>query len=859
MGELPVELKDYQEKVLERLNSLLSELKTQYAEKEEFFAFQQSRQKEAVHPEKSDYPAAAWQALKAKIVLGGDYKPRFDGLGRTIPNVCFKVPTGGGKTLLAAAALQRLNQDYFYRNTGMVLWIVPSETIYTQTLKQLCDREHPYRHKLDKASGGRTLILEKGDRFTQWDVKDNLCIMLMMQQSINANNKEGRRVFRDSGRFESFFPEVDDYTGNNALLGQVKNLETADLLEGAIGLQGVSVKHSLGNVLRLVRPIVILDEGHRATSPLALATLESLNPHFILELSATPKANSNLLCNVGGVDLKKEQMIKLPINVASYTEQDWKHTLNNAHKKLLELGKGAETLQETEGRYVRPLMVIKAEPKKKEDTYDHVSEIKSYLIDILDVPERQIRIKLSENDEIGTEDLLHQLCEVRYIITKEALKEGWDCSFAYVLAILAKAKSKDALTQLIGRVMRQPHARATGVEELNQCYVYCNNTDVDTAANAIKTGLENEGMGDVASDVKPMAGGNNTNERERVTLKRNPAFADRKIFLPTLNVQKNGTARPFEYYRDIMAEIDWGAYFYVIPEKFTLNRNASIEEQAISLDLQADSMGMFNFAYGNKSKEKQAIGNTIDFSLMASQLMVTVANPWHAARIIHETLAALKKQGSTDGVIIRDSVFIVGEIKKDAARWMLEKSEVLFREKLAKGEIFLKLLASPLQDLNWEMLDTMTVWKDALETPVHLDKNIFTPQYRSNYNGYELNIASYINKSEAVQWWHRLAVKGTEYHVQGWKRDRIYPDFLIKLEADNNGNPHFYFLETKGDHLKGSDDTIYKEQVFDCLNQYARDDITPVGTVQLVTAQQKIDFHLLVQDEANKRIRELLG
>ena len=392
-----MELKDYQIKVLDYLETYLGELQTQKSEKQDYFAFQKHKGKDAVHPEQSDYCQLAWEALKAKMaVYRSTYTVRKDGMGRNIPNVCFKVPTGGGKTLLAAAALQRINQDYFKRNNGFVLWIVPSDTIYTQTSKQLRNKEHPYRQVLDRASGGRTLILEKGDKFTAQDVQDNLCVMLLMLQSSNRQNKDALKMFQDSGKFESFFPPLDDYTANKTLLATLPNLDVAGLADGHTVVTGLSIKHSLGNVMRLLRPIAIFDEGHRGASQLAQETVNSFNNSFILELSATPKEHSNLLVNVGGKELKKEQMIKLPINVITYDKPNWQHTLNHAHAKILELNKLAIKYQADSGRYIRPIMVIKAEPKKKGATYDHVADIKSYLMKNLNVLEDEIRIKLAD-------------------------------------------------------------------------------------------------------------------------------------------------------------------------------------------------------------------------------------------------------------------------------------------------------------------------------------------------------------------------------------------------------------------------------------------------------------------------------
>jgi len=138
------------------------------------------------------------------------YLTQNDGLQRSIPNICLKVPTGGGKTLLAACTLERIQTDYLKQQTGLVLWVVPSDDIYRQTWKQLANREHPYRQILERASGGRVKLLEKSDAFIQRDIEGQLSLMLLMLPSPARKSKETLRLFRDSGRFTSFFPEEDD-------------------------------------------------------------------------------------------------------------------------------------------------------------------------------------------------------------------------------------------------------------------------------------------------------------------------------------------------------------------------------------------------------------------------------------------------------------------------------------------------------------------------------------------------------------------------------------------------------------------------------------------------------------------------
>ena len=98
-----------------------------------------------------------------------------------------KVPTGGGKTLLAAAALERLPWQ-----RGLVLWVVPSKAIYAQTKAALWDKRHPYRKMLNRAGAGRVKMLEKEDTFNRDDIANYLCVMLLM---LPATNRQKAKNF----------------------------------------------------------------------------------------------------------------------------------------------------------------------------------------------------------------------------------------------------------------------------------------------------------------------------------------------------------------------------------------------------------------------------------------------------------------------------------------------------------------------------------------------------------------------------------------------------------------------------------------------------------------------------------------
>jgi type III restriction enzyme len=156
------------------------------------------------------------------------------------------------------------------------------------------------------------------------------------------------------------------------------------------------------------------------------------------------------------------------------------------------------------------------------------------------------------------------------------------------------------------------------------------------------------------------------------------------------------------------------------------------------------------------------------------------------------------------------------------------------------------------------MPESVVVLKNVNETSVTLEKSLFKFQYLSSYNGLEKEVALAINNKDVVQWWHRLAVKGTEYSIQGWKRERVYPDFLVKLKAGYDGTEKLYFVESKGEHLEGNKDTDYKQKLFNTINATLKGDIKPKGDLELVNCKEKISFHMVFENEWQNSLNKLL-
>lgn len=753
-----------------------------------------------------NYPARAWEGLAAAGALPGTGSPhadRMDAAGRPIPHVCFKVPTGGGKTLLAAAALDRLN-----RSTGLTLWITPSRAIYEQTERAFRNRTHPYRQMLERASGGRVRLLEKDDALTRADITHYFCVMLLMLPATNRQKgKEFLRMFRDSGRYPTLFPADDDTHGHDRLLKAHPDLErlTAD----------GPAKHSLFNVFKMLRPVVVLDEAHKAYGAQRqgadrefVRSINRLDPELVIELSATPNPGiSNLLVDVSGTDLKRESMVKLPVQVTSFANTDWHHTLAQAHEELERLTALAGDLQAEEGRYIRPIAVVRVERTGKgqrDGQRIHAEDARDYLIRSLEVPERAIAVKSSDRDEIAGVDLLSELTPVQWIITKAALMEGWDCPFAYILVMLDNTAAQRAITQLVGRVMRQPEARRTGRAALDQCHVYCSNTRVRDAVAQVKRGLEAEGLtglGNMVTAVSP--------EFRMTRFTRRERFRHRDIFLPLVLHEEGGEWLELDYQRHILAEIDWG-------DIRAPTADDALPDPAVRERVSVDLDEVVPLLTG----EPVMMERTLEVAWFARRLSDVIPNPWQAARITRELLGTLRSLGRSDDWIHDRRSSLAFRVREKVALDVEELAERVFRQKLQKREIRF--------DLEAERPNLRLV--EHYETPVSkragllhrnddrpIERSLFEPVFVDSFDSdFEREVARYLDEEKALRWWHRVAARQPhDYYLRGWRPDRIWPDF-VAMGRTPDGDTRLFVFETKGEHLDNRE-TDYRRRVFESL------------------------------------------
>jgi type III restriction enzyme len=452
-----VELKNYQRQVITDVRTFLD-----YLERSGFDGSGAFRLRAAFRAHWNDKGATGME----------DYKDNVRG----VPHVCIKVPTAGGKTFIAANALRPVF-EFFARIDPtlpkVVIWLVPSLTILDQTIKNLRDTAHPYRQKLNTHFNGRVEIYDKGQilqaaNFNADAVREQLNIIVLSFDSLRARKKEDRKIFQENSYLESFTAQLRD---KEHLLPE--HDETA-----------------LINVLRGLRPLVIVDESHNAESDLSVEMLANLNPRFILDLTATPRKNSNIVSFVNAAELKKQHMVKLPVIVRN--QADKTEVLQNALLLRRKLEEAAEREAANGGSHVRPIVLLQAQPRTGEDNTTF-ERIKEKLIE-LRIPEEQIKIKTGYINELKDVDLLSRDCPVRFIITVNALKEGWDCPFAYVLASLANKSSVVDVEQILGRVLRQPYVREHQEPLLNMSYVLTASNDFLSTLNKVTDGLNSAGF-----------------------------------------------------------------------------------------------------------------------------------------------------------------------------------------------------------------------------------------------------------------------------------------------------------------------------------------------------------------------------
>ena len=444
----------------------------------------------AVGPAKAFADAVADQDAQARLegrkALPRAYKP-LEAMA-DVPYVCLRLPTGGGKTILAAEAIG-LAADYMRTPRPLTLWMVPSDTIKTQTLEALKTARHPYRQRLDAVFGGRVRVFDIAEFETlrPQDLARFTCVVVATIQAFRVEKTSGRKVYAHHEELEPHFAGLP-----------TEGMEVVSAAEATANsmLRAGAVKFSFANLCYHHRPLMIVDEAHNAVSGLSRVVQERVRPAAIIELTATPKHANNLLYSITATALKDEEMIKLPIRVKAH--DDWQEAVSGAVATRAMLEEKAKK----EAEHLRPIALYQAQAKNGHPT---VSEVREFLIKEKLIPEARIKVATGEQRELDGITLSDPGEQTRHIITVQALKEGWDCPSAYVLCATQRLTAATAVEQLLGRVLRMPYAKRRRDEALNSAYAHVSEPSFAEAAQSLRDKLIDMGFTDeeVRESLRP--------------------------------------------------------------------------------------------------------------------------------------------------------------------------------------------------------------------------------------------------------------------------------------------------------------------------------------------------------------------
>jgi type III restriction enzyme len=776
-------------------------------------------------------------------------------MGKMYPRVVLKVPTGGGKTLLAVETIRTYQENFAKKRTGLVVWIVHRDQIYRQTLAQLANKSHVYRQMLDQVSGGKTLILEKGQRIRKQDFEENLCVLLLMIQS---TSRDSNKIFEDSAGFQDFFPSENMYEEHADLLEKYNN--QLDFIEDTLFNRKV-VKTSLGNVIRVQNPLMIVDEFHRMFTPKAKETLDKLNPAFILGLSATPPAHMvrgqkvydcNILATVSGRALNDEEMIKLDLHlIPPTTNADWRDVISGIKSKREELEMVAREYEQNHGSYIRPIALIQVDRTGKDQRgladFVHAEDVREYLQNECGVAPNCIAVKSASIDEIKEEELMSRSCDIRYIITKDALSEGWDCSFAYVLGIIPNTRTNTGLTQLVGRILRQPFAKKTGIQLLDESYAFYSQGETQQVLSQIKSGFEEEGLGDLISGVS-QSGSDGQPVLPPSKVKIKDVIASEfvhSLYLPQWIIKKQ--KRKLHYEIDIRPEIAWNEIDIpawikevLIP---ALGTTQTVRELVVNVE--------------GTSKQGQEVENhseSFDTLFISRRVSDVVPNPFLAYDITQKLVASFLKL-SDQNTLDANNGFIASEFVKFLKEFKRMQEIDIFNNLVDKKIAVLSVSSDDGVGYSLPRHD----WIIDSGFQMSYTKTLYEKIDTASMNPLEQKVASLLDNNPQVLWWARNKVdkRGVWYSIQGWQKDKVRPDFVVARKNDEGKLEIVYIMESKGEHLLGNTDSIYKKALFDKINS----EVPNIDKISSVAFElnDNFQFEFIAQKDEARHINTLFN
>jgi type III restriction enzyme len=543
----------------------------------------------------------------------------------------------------------------------------------------------------------------------------------------------------------------------------------------------------------------------------------------------------------------------------------WPDTLLAAIEHRNKLEKEAERQRGVDNTYIRPICVIQVERTGRDQRkkgFVHSEEIREYLLTKEGIQPEHIAVKTSQKDELKDVDdvggLMDQRCPIRYIITKQALQEGWDCPFAYVLAILANPSSKTALTQLVGRILRQPYARKLNNRWLDESYVYAYQRKGKDLLRDIRKGfgLEGlEGLGDLEGHVA--LDGERQDLGPLITTDVQGQFKEhaRKLILPAFVIRDPSEGwRPVHYETDILSRVPWGELDESTACSLTLRKETGHGRMRYGLD---ESIMQNETEFAAEPLEQAA--ENLDYAFAACHLLDVCPNPWRGNELVRKVFAYYLKNHSRE-LVSENFVFILEHLREKLAEERDRLAHQVFETLLSSGEMRFLVVAEDwgFNRLPKEKLIPQKARRALSDKGRPFQMNLFEDVLEDDLNELENRVASYMEDQEELFFWYRNAPR-KDYRVQGWKRERIYADFIFALseKKQKTSEPYsrVFVVETKGAHLK-NEDTDYKKTVFERCTELAKESDWAHMAPEMKSKRMR--FEVIAEEEWKKRLNSVL-
>ena len=718
-----------------------------------------------------------------------------------MPYVCLRLPTGGGKTFVACHAVSITASELLKTESPIVLWLVPSNAIRDQTLNALKNRAHPYRDALESARRNvEILTIGEALYLSPHILNTKTTIIVSTMQAFRVEDTDGRKVYEPSGALMGHFTHLSD-----EILSEVERDESGKPV------------YSLANLLCVKRPLVIVDEAHNVRTELSFETLARFNPSAIIEFTATPDMEqnpSNVLYTVSAAELQAEDMIKMPIQLE--TNPEWKRLLTAAVTQRNTLEVDAEKEREETGEYIRPVMLIQAQPRRGNQETLTVEVVEKCLLEEHNIPEEQIARATSEDRGLDDVDINDPECQIRYVITVQALREGWDCPFAYVLCSVAEMRSPRAVEQILGRVMRLPKAQRKKQESLNSAYAFVASQNFAEAASTLTDGLVQNGFEKQAAaelirptseqqDEFPSFEGATQPDTEPAPAARCEVFK-----VPKLMVKRNQTYLDFEASRFL--ETVWQLS----------ECNAELSEEEFPSEFKTGTRGEIGL-----SREGKVVAQFLG-ELHQQMSFLAPDDNWDAAQLANWLDRTIKHLD----ILQRESLPFLQRLVKHLIEERNIPIEVLIRNKYALKDAAEKKIDNHRQNVHQAAYENFLLPECA--TPIVVSPNhcfAFEPhrypyntrytgayQFQKHYypdvgdlksDGEEFQCAQFIDMLPEVKFWVRNLERQEKFSF--WLQtstDRFYPDFVCLLT-----DGRYLVVEYKGEYLWSADDASEKREI----------------------------------------------